>query len=307
MFRLNLLPDNQKNTFMKNRGLVKVTLAIFWIAVFYIHAMAYPPEPNVSFPEMKGYKIVQEYPVYVPDDLWDYINGGADAYLNYGFTDLHIAEYVKGETTIKVEVYHHKDNVYAFGMYALERGPDYHFIKLGVQGYAENSLVNFVKGPWYVKVSTYNDDEETGKELLKLATSMEKSLKGENTRPEVLSSFPEEGKILNSESFIASSFLGYSFLNEVFTVSYRNGDKSYKMFVLIPGTPEEAEKNVNDLISRAKSSKVTDDGSVWIEDPYNGSILMRRVQNKVFGCIGDIDIKLFNSNVEHMLRAIKND
>lgn len=291
---------------MKKKWLAKSVVAIFWLGMLQISGFAYSSESKVNFPEMEGYKIVQEYPVYVPDDLWDYINGGADAYLNYGFTDLHIAEYIKGETSIKVEVYHHKDNVYAFGMYALERSPDYHFIRLGVQGYSENSLVNFVKGPWYVKVSTYNDDEKTGKILMHLAESLEKNLKGKNTVPEVFTHFPKDGKIVNSESFIASSFLGYSFLNKVFTISYKFGNESCKMFVLKSDTKENAEEIVKKLISKAKSSKVVDE-SVLIADPYNGSIWIKMDGNRIVGCLGNTGIKLFNSNVEDMIRSMKNE
>ncbi|MFZ0472221.1 MAG: hypothetical protein WAL94_06380, partial [Bacteroidales bacterium] len=42
------------------------------------------------FPTLKGYKTVNEYPVYTPDDLWNYIDGAADAYLALGFLDLNI-------------------------------------------------------------------------------------------------------------------------------------------------------------------------------------------------------------------------
>jgi hypothetical protein len=292
---------------MRNYGLLKVILTILWITVFQVHAIAYPQETKVSFPEMKGFNMVQEYPVYVPDNLWDYINGGADAYLNYGFTDLNIAEYVKGETTIKVEVYHHKNNVYAFGMYALERGPDYHYIQLGVQGYAENSLVNFVKGSWYVKVSSYNDDKETGKLLLKLAKLMEKNLKGKDKVPVVFTFFPAEGKILNSESFISTSFLGYSFLNEVFATSYKQEGKSFKLFVLSSENNEKAMEIEKELLSKAKSSNNVEGGSVFIEDKYNGEILIKKVNNRIFGCVDNPDVELFNKNVNHMLNLMKND
>ncbi|MBE0674052.1 MAG: hypothetical protein IH591_05275, partial [Bacteroidales bacterium] len=56
---------------------------------------------EVSFPVVSGFKIVRDYPVYTPGDLWDYINGAAEAYLSYGFSELHIAEYVKGKNRIK--------------------------------------------------------------------------------------------------------------------------------------------------------------------------------------------------------------
>ena len=30
------------------------------------------------FPDLNGYKIKTDYPVYLPDNLWDFINGAAD-------------------------------------------------------------------------------------------------------------------------------------------------------------------------------------------------------------------------------------
>jgi hypothetical protein len=72
---------------------------------------------DYNFPELKGYKISYNYPVYTPDNLWDYIDGAADTYLAFGFENLHIAEYSKGKNIIKVEIYKHPDNVQAFGIY----------------------------------------------------------------------------------------------------------------------------------------------------------------------------------------------
>ncbi len=264
-------------------------------------------EAEVIFPELQGYEIVKDYPVYIPDDLWDYINGGADAYLNYGFTDLHIAEYVKGETRIKIEVYHHKTNVYAYGMYALERGPDYHFIDLGIQGYAENSLVNFVKGPWYVKVSTYSEDKETGDILLKLANDLEKGLEGRSSIPRVLSYFPKEEKILNSESFVADNFLGYSFLNEVYTTGYRHNDNPFVIFILSAEDVDKSEDVVKNLLSKAKSSTILKDGIISVKDPYNGAILIKRIEKVVFGCLENEDPELFGNYINKMLGSMADD
>ena len=286
---------------------VNIILGLLLISVLSSGSCVYGADVKVVFPKLKGYEIVKDYPVYIPDNLWDYINGGADAYLNYGFTDLHIAEYVKGENRIKVEVYHHKNNVYAYGMYALERSPDYQFIDLGIQGYAENSLVNFVKGPWYVKVSTYTEDKKTGDLILKLANNVEKGLEGRSKIPEVLDYFPKEEKILNSESFIADNYLGYSFLNEVYTSGYKHNDKPFVVFILSPKNIEKSEEIVENLLSKAKSSTVLKEGIVSVEDPYNGTILIKRIEKSIFGCMGNEDPDLFNNYINKMLGSMAKD
>ncbi|MZP56855.1 MAG: hypothetical protein GT600_15540, partial [Bacteroidales bacterium] len=51
---------------------------------------------NITFPELNGFRKSEKYPVYTPENLWDFIDGAADGFLSLGFIDLHIAEYKKG-------------------------------------------------------------------------------------------------------------------------------------------------------------------------------------------------------------------
>ena len=72
-------------------------------------------------PELKGFKKTNSYPVYLPDNLWDFNNWAAYTYIAYGFINLHVAEYKKGKNVIKLEIYRHADNIMAFGIYSTER------------------------------------------------------------------------------------------------------------------------------------------------------------------------------------------
>ena len=80
---------------------------------------------EINIPDLKGFKKITNYPVYTPENLWDFINGAADTYLAYGFVDLHVAEYKKGKNVIKLEIYRHSDNTMAFGIYSTERSPSF--------------------------------------------------------------------------------------------------------------------------------------------------------------------------------------
>ena len=110
---------------------------------------------DIVFPQLSGYKIKTDYPVYEPENLWDFINGAADNYLANGFVDLHVAEYKKGKTVIKLEIYRHSDNTMAFGIYSSERSPSFRFVELGAQGYIAGGSINFFKGNYYFKIRTY--------------------------------------------------------------------------------------------------------------------------------------------------------
>ena len=92
-------------------------VTIFFFLVFAFTALRGQQE---MFPPLKGYKQISDYPVYTPEDLWDYINGAADAYLALGFRDLNINEYRKGKQSLKAEIYSFGDEATAFGIYSLE-------------------------------------------------------------------------------------------------------------------------------------------------------------------------------------------
>ena len=271
-----------------------VKLIIFTILfVTNVTVLTAGVKDSVTFPAFEGYEINSAYPVYNSDNLWEYINGGAYTYLNFNFIDLHVAEYVKGETIIKVEVYHHQNSNYAFGMYAQERAPDYSFIKLGVQGYAENTLVNFVKGAWYVKIICNDGDDSTAPILLNLAKLIEKSLSGTTDLPEIFSHFPEQKKIANSESFIATEFLGYGFMPGVFVTSYLNGDKEFKVFIIDTANEDKVNEVYENLKSKAESSKKMKHGVVLLNDKYNGAILVKKKGSAIYGCADNCDLDLF--------------
>ncbi len=108
------------------------------------------------FPIVPGWTVTTDTTVYTPDNLYDLIDGAADVYLSYGFTDLHLANYRDGKgTEVRVELYRHNTPANAFGIYSQERKPDYHFISVGAQGYRDEGVLNFLAGRYYVKVSTH--------------------------------------------------------------------------------------------------------------------------------------------------------
>jgi len=238
-------------------------------------------KPNeFNFPALEGFEINYDYPVYTPANLWDYINGAADAYLTYGFSELYIAEYLDGDNAFKAELYVHKDPIYAFGMYAVERSLDYNFMELGVQGYSEASHVHFVKGKYYIKLKTNATGKNTEKLLMKIASLIEAELKGETTMPVMFSIFPEEGRQADTEYFVASSFLGYSFLNEVYSCKYSIDDKSFTAFI-IGGDNEALLKDLKGKALDAGFSK----GMHIIKDRYNGTLYIRESGDMLIGTL----------------------
>ncbi len=225
------------------------------------------------FPELKGYKTVNEYPVYTPDDLWNYIDGAADAYLALGFIDLNITEYVKGKQRIKAEAYRFGNDAMAFGMYSLERSPDYDFIQVGVQGYYEEGVVNVYKGRYYVKLMTQSKSRKTNEDMKQLAGLISGRIEGRNTFPALLEAFPAEGKLANQETYLLESVLGHEFLRGAFRVSYEVSDDRFDIYLFDCTTAEEASAMAARLAGDAYRGG-EDTFKYVIEDGFNGLLYM---------------------------------
>ena len=247
-----------------------------------------------EFPQIEGFKLELNYPVYVPGTLWDYINGAADSYLSYHFQELRIGEYSdqSGES-IKVEVYRHMSRDYAYGIYCSERFPDYNFIDIGIQGYAESGLVNFLIGEYYVKVVSSSETPDD-KKLRFVASEISKWLDDGIALPGTLEFFPERGKIEMSECFIASNFLGHEFLKDAYTANYSVENENFSIFIFHRDDPEELVDIVRNYLNFAKSEvpEKIEDGFYGFEDRYNGLITLHLTGNYLFGFLDCKDKEL---------------
>lgn len=251
---------------------MKRTVLSFFLIIL---SSAFTMAQDIVFPQLPGFKIHTDYPVFTPADLYDYIDGAADNYLAYGFTDLHVGEYKKGREVIKTEIYHHSDHTMAFGIYSSERSPSFRFLNIGAQGYKTDGVINFFKGNYYVKIRTYSKKEKTLQAMESAAMKISQMLGGESEMPLQLGLFPSEGKKLNEETYINESVLGHSFLNKAFKASYSNGTDNFSIYIIQSGSAENNIKTVNLYLESAGiDPSRSEEGKYVINDGYNGTIFL---------------------------------
>jgi hypothetical protein len=237
---------------------------------------------DFKFPQVPGFKVVYNYPVYTPGDLWDYINGAADAYVSYGFAELYIAEYVKGRNIIKVEVYDHLTPIRGFGIYSLERSPSYNFITIGAQGYFENGLIHFFKGRYYVKVVTNSSARRIMKSVETIARRVAETLPGDIEMPSVIGSLPAEGKLPNEEVYINESVLGHIFLKGGVKAPYEVDDESFNLYYFEYESTSDAAEAVSAYLRVADIERDSDSsGKYQFMDGYNGLVYLVWNQSSV--------------------------
>jgi len=105
--------------------------------------------------------------VYVDSTLWQYINGGADLYLDHNFVAVATADYADDSVEVTADIYRFATEADAIALYMAIAPPDLTPVTHGSEGYASTGSIRFVEGP-YLVVLTGFDGSSTTDELLRL-------------------------------------------------------------------------------------------------------------------------------------------
>ncbi len=242
---------------------------------------------DFRFPSVNGWKQAGSIQTFDPGSLYEYIDGGADLYLAYDFVELKVAEYQNSQkAAVTVEVYRHRTPTHAFGVYSQERTPGANFIDVGLQGYQEPHALNFVSGNAYVKITGMDTGPEDQSLLLTFARAVAANLGEKGAFPPLLSAFPAEGKVKNSEKFIARKFLGYPFLHSAFSADYDLSGKIFRLFIIEGKDQAECrgmvEKYLDQLGVRDKSVA---EGHYTLSDAYHGEIELHWNGSRIWGIL----------------------
>ena len=271
---------------MKTICLVLSTIIILWNSI--------SEAKNFAFPEMAGWKQSGEIQTFIPKNLYEYINGAADLYFAYDFQELEVEEYQnEKKASVTIDVYLHRTPLHAFGIYSQERLPEANFLDIGIQGYYEKGFLNFLTGPYYVKLSTINTGPEDQEVLVAFAKKMAENLGKKGSFPTILSSFPAEGKKGNSEMFISKNFLGYAFFHSGFIADYELQGKKFKLFVIEGKNKNECKATIEKYLQTIKSPrKDTTEGRFILSDPHHGEIDLHWKGRYIWGIININDVDL---------------
>jgi hypothetical protein len=209
--------------------------------------------------DLSGWKSSSSPRFYEPANLWEYINGQSELYLNYGFQMVMTSDYVSEDPSrsLNIEIFKMENPDDAFGIYAAERNSEDEFLKIGVQGYFAENTVNFWDGPYYVKLLSFENFPNLKETLLKLANSIAAKIEGEYSEPKLFACFPEKNKVRMSERYIPANFLGHSFLKNGHRVEYENKGIRYSLFLAESRTPQEAEEAFTKYENFLKSENAT--------------------------------------------------
>lgn len=216
---------------------------------------------------------------YKPDNLYQYIDGGADVYLLYDFRQLIHQDFKSGSAEITADIYDMGASENAFGIYAAERSPRYKFLPIGIEGYSSKGILNFVQDHYYVKLSVMGANADTL--LGSFARTLSQRIAGKKTAPALLTKLPIEKRIAHSEQYIRKDPLGHAFLAPAYVVGYSWSSKEGKLIVTVATEPALAKARLDLLAKHFKESgeckpaPELGEGAIRAKNSFEGSMIAR--------------------------------
>ena len=198
-----------------------------------VNAQQFPELPGL----IEGWTMTEQLAIGTHDDLYDYIDGGAELYISYGFKNAISCRYAKaGQSDVTAEIFDLGSSANAFGIYSQTRDKDER--EYGQGSYYVSGAQFFWKGKYWVSLITGESTEESVRLLHSLAAYIDGKITETGDPPSILSVLPEEGLLPGGTLY----FHHYIWLNAYYFIASENilGVDDHTPAVLAKyGSPEE--------------------------------------------------------------------
>ncbi len=208
------------------------------------------PDPAQSLPQtLDGWSVATER-TFNDSTLYDYIDGGAELYLSFGFSKVYNRIYSRqNQPDILIDLFYMNSPRDAFGVFSFSVGKE--GTDFGVQSQIANGAIIFWKNNYYVSISCYPETNESKATLNKFAQLIDGSILQKGEFPEILKYLPPSSLNkesiryfrhyiwLNSHMFISNeNILNINQNTEAVLARYGDADKSILLIVKYPNNSD---------------------------------------------------------------------
>jgi hypothetical protein len=267
----------------------------------------------ISKGDVEGFTVIKGPDYYGPESLWNYINGGALPYLDYGVRDVvtYTGMWSPGNLEIVVDVYDMADSLGAFGIYSNERFPEYTFINIGVEGYLTENALCFWKDRYYIKVFSNEDSSSILSPIERIAHTVDKRIPAGGGMPRYFSLFPDKDRLERTEAYIAKNVLGQDYLKNTFVVNYRRRDEEFQLYLIEAPDADEAARQLHEYrefireFGKLENMKADLGDETFIgEESWYGLMVFVQKGAFILGSVGLSDRDLARAHLSTMLSGL---
>ena len=233
-------------------------------------------------PGNTGSVTVQSENVYTTaEELYDYINGGAELYLNYGFKKLARRIYTfEEDNEIKAEIFDMSLPKNAFGVFSYSKDTSNMDIGQGAQ-YIGGSLI-FWQDHYFVSIFAQNETGKTKEEMLKMGRKISDAIGTTGELPGIFQTLPERSLVKGSTFYFhhhawqnryryISNDNIFNIDDDVDALLNQYGDKENRYYLLVVEYPDKKKarkalkkgrKNFSKILKRERIAQ--DEDGLWM-------------------------------------------
>lgn len=183
------------------------------------------------------------------DDLFLYIDGGAEIYREYGFKQVVVQDYQdKKGRAITLEIFEMDGPESAYGMFTFKSTAKGRPYGIGQEARLEDYYLNFWKGPCLVTLTGFDSGRECVQGLLQIARAVNAKMPLKGNRPALMDILPKEwaapSRLIYFRGLLALNNIHVFFPQDVF--HFKEGlaaeQDKFKIVIFRYESPAEARK-----------------------------------------------------------------
>jgi hypothetical protein len=227
-----------------------------------------------------------DFAVYDSDDLYTYINGGAELYISYQFINLVSLFYVNEEDEeINIDIFDMGSSQNAYGVFSHSRETTDDFVGTNIESEYAGGLLTFWKGQYYVSILAYPETESKKLVVQELARKISERIQGASVTPQLVGLLPEEGlqpysikyfshhTWLNSYHFFSNqNVLSINSETEVVMATYKVDRSKPAVLILLKYPDQAAAINAHSFFKQMFMADAEDDYTVGVDQLWTGSV-----------------------------------
>lgn len=288
------------------------------IALVFLASSAFNDSLSRFFPrdgEIGSWKIQRKVQHYTGEALYEYIDGGAEIYHEYGFERMAVQDYINAAgKSVSVEIFEMTTPEGAYGMYTFKTNPEDKAIPLGNEGRLADYYINFWKGTFLVTLTGFDETGETIRGLLTVARGVEAKLKSVDGghKPAISSILPQDKLEIRGLKYF-KGLLGLRSSHPFFNLEitgFEEGIKGdyadgYALFLIRFGGDDGCRKNFSRLREEHAESQgyeeLGESGAFLAQDSRDRPFFVSSLGNYLLIGMGKIDAP----KAETILKAIE--
>lgn len=267
--------------------------------------------------ELEGWKFTSEPKIYAGDSLFNLIDGGADLYLEYGFSRVISMQYADpSSSNIQFEVYEMSDPPSAYGIFSLTQQTVEWSAQFGNLSAVTQDYISFWKSRFYVNISWSSRQHFDGPLLDKLANLVVQKIPDTGNYPDMMNSFQEAGpdkKVIFLKGNLALSNFYYFDYRDIFKIKEAlaySFENHKRIIIKYPDKQTAIDRLTEARQSMLKNKRFTDMATAFqgfsCTDNKGNHILIRQIDHYAVILVALDKTASLEPVMEELTREIEN-